>query len=163
MIQGLQDFKPDLSGIESEVRKVIQEEHRRARTAGLDISGDVLIPITNDTVRRRRQLGKGNGPPLAPDGDESRVVTNFLVTTESHGDRLDISVGYIGMPWIEMHAQGGPHLPKRDVIGIQPEAIEKIREIFIEEVRRQVDEILSNPQSTSPGILGRIRAFFGGR
>lgn len=153
-LKGLRDFRPDLSGLRQPITQTIQEEHRRARLAGLDRFGKPLAPLAPSTLKTR----DGNGPPLAPHEAGSRVVNNFVVNVEPTSNGVRIEAGYVGMPWIRYHAQGAGRLPVRDVIGLQPEAELRVERLVLNEIDNQV---LTAMRRRPQGFFGKVRSFFG--
>lgn len=82
----------------------------------------------NLTSAEYRKLG---GPPLAPRGQFSRVITNLTTDTNyevSNDGRvwtafcvwLDV-VSTRGVPFLSAHFRGVGRLPKRDLAGVRPE------------------------------------------
>lgn len=159
-LQALNGFAADFGRIEQQARDIVFEENRVARLAGVDVDDDSLIPITIGTVESRRRRGDGDGPPLAPNRDSSRVIRNFVATSDAAPGRLTVSGGWVGMPWLAAHARGAGHLPVRDVMSsIQPKALARLDTLVAEEADRQVAEALAKPR----GAFARIASFFGRR
>ncbi len=86
----------------------------------------------NLTSREYRRL---SGPPLAPRGVFSRVITNLL-TAYSRTDAKrweafgywDQVVGVDGRPFLHHHFEGGLHLPIRDLRGVRPLGVKYARD-----------------------------------
>lgn len=81
---------------------------------------------------------KLSGPPLAPRGAFSRVITNYQTTPFIDGP---LRFGVIGL-WLDVvnakgrtflshHFNGAGRLPKRDLRGIRPDGRAKLRRAFI--------------------------------
>jgi hypothetical protein len=79
------------------------------------------------------------GPPLAPRGQFSRVITNLKTGFERSSDWLewraygfwDEVVDAKGRPFLHAHFEGLGHLPIRDLRGVRPEGREKARRAAI--------------------------------
>jgi hypothetical protein len=100
---------------------------KRGRLAGVGSYAEHgILPNNNLSSSAYRQL---TGPPLAPRGQFSRVVTNFVTTTfqtETHGDWVVIGT------WKDVMSPTGFHfLPAlfetRDLRGVRPDDLEKMR------------------------------------
>ena len=89
----------------------------------------------NLTPKEYRQL---NGPPLAPRRQFSRVITNYNLApyvTDRYrfgviGAWLDV-VNSKGKPFLRYLFDGTKNTPARDLRGIRPEGMRKIRRAFI--------------------------------
>jgi hypothetical protein len=75
-----------------------------------------------------------DGPPLAPRRQYSRVITNYHQNARQIGQRTWEVVGaWInvlsrkGVPFLRYHFEGAGHLPIRDLRGIRPWGMERIR------------------------------------
>lgn len=84
----------------------------------------------NLTSFEYRRLG---GPPLAPRGGSSRVITNLLTGHGREGDQW-YAVGYWedvvspkGNPFLRYHFTGAGRLPRRDLRGLRPAGQAKAR------------------------------------
>jgi len=103
----------------------------------------------NLTSSEYRLLG---GPPLAPRGKQSRVITNLETTYGPPGGipadgrwfaagAWDQVVSRAGIPFLPFHFRGEGRLPRRDLAGVRPDGVEKARAAMrawaISEVRRQ--------------------------
>jgi hypothetical protein len=85
------------------------------------------------------------GPPLAPRGVFSRVITNFgttIVQLSSHvwevvGGWSEV-VSTKGKSFLKAHFEGSGNLPVRDLRGVRPQGLEKARRALISWLRDQV-------------------------
>lgn len=147
------DFSPLMDAWED----VLHDDNIFGALHGLDGDGVPLAPVTyrpkqvkkvdpailpnnNLTSSHYRSLG---GPPLAPRGLESRIVTNFRTSSArlptsgewvaigAWEDVLDVK----GRPFLRHHFSGSGRLPKRDLRGVRPTAVEKARAATLEYIR----------------------------
>lgn len=146
--------------------QIIDEDNRRGIMAGLDKDGNPMVPVTYrpapygklGRVHRRRQAynpGVGgnlssreyrllDGPPLAPRGMGSRVITNLKTGFGRTGplDMLWEAYGYwddvvdkVGKPFLHYHFDGATgggrsrtvRLPRRDLRGVRPQGRQRAR------------------------------------
>jgi hypothetical protein len=171
----------DASPLATILEGVLREDNRRGVLAGLDGDGNPMTPTKyrRSSVSANPgmtaafgELGPGyarlavgdygqslstkeyqnkSGPPLAPQGERSRVVSNYFTVHERSGDLYTVE-GYWdnifskkGVPFLHAHFVGlhatyfgatgnGRHtvnLPRRDLVGL--------RAWGREEARRQID------------------------
>ena len=87
----------------------------------------------------RREYEQLSGPPLAPRGQFSRVITNLKTdfypspdgkTWTAYGFWLDV-VSTKGRAFLHAHFNGFGRLPRRDLTGVRPEGREKARRAAI--------------------------------
>jgi hypothetical protein len=170
---------PDATPLMVRWMKIIDDDNRRGVLAGLDKDGKPMVPVTYrpapygklGKVRKRGRGGynagvAGNlssreyrlldGPPLAPRGTNSRVITNLKTRYGRTGplDMLWEAIGYWddvvsrkGERFLHYHfdgATGGGRsrtvtLPQRDLRGVRPEgrrkAMEALRAWMIDVIR----------------------------
>jgi hypothetical protein len=139
LLGGLKFDDIDLGPLVPEIARILDDENRRARLAGTDATGGYLIEV-RDVLDPRRG---GNGPPLAPRYEQSRVISNhFVREVESGPGRLVIQAGWSGVPFLAAHAAGSGHLPVRDILGIDPEADEFLTDVLSDYVDMRVRERL---------------------
>ena len=87
--------------------------------------------LGNLTSSEYRLLG---GPPLAPRGQFSRVITNLKTGHGREGANWyamgywDEVVSTKGVPFLRFHFDGRGHLPRRDLRGIRPAGVAKATE-----------------------------------
>jgi hypothetical protein len=126
---------------------IIEADNRQGVMAGIDKDGVPMAPVTyrpKGPPKRhlRRKVGAYNpgvggnlssseyrrlgGPPLAPRGTGSRVITNLLTGHGREGDHW-YALGYWegvvspkGNPFLRYHFTGTAKLPRRDLRGLRP-------------------------------------------
>jgi hypothetical protein len=129
---------------------LMHEDNEESALKGLDGFGFPLIPVTyrpnpnkvkptdytilpynNLTSSHYRTL---DGPPLAPRGAGSRIVTNFRTASAELSDGRWSVVGAwedifspTGIPFLSFHFRGEGYLPIRDLRGLRPSLIEQAR------------------------------------
>jgi hypothetical protein len=134
-----------MDGLVPEVQRIAYDENRKRALAGDDRFGMMMDPIKPATAKWRRKVGKGAGPPLAPDGEGSRSVRTFLVApTVVTENRLELMLAWPQMPWLHAHTVGHGRLPVRDIEGLTPEADLFIGEVFDEYVRLRLEDVLDD-------------------
>jgi hypothetical protein len=129
---------------------IIEADNRQGVMAGIDKDGVPMAPVTyrpKGPPKRhlRRKVGAYNpgvggnlssseyrrlgGPPLAPRGTGSRVITNLLTGYEGPptGAPMWAAIGYWegvvspkGNPFLRYHFTGAGRLPRRDLRGLRP-------------------------------------------
>lgn len=156
-----------------EAAQAVREAHRIERLAGRDADGSPLVRVT---ARVGRYEG-ASGPPLAPFGEASRVLTGFFTNTVRAEDGFTLVAGYRGdvARILGYHRDGksGSGRPvvrdgrlvgfrgirgrttgiRRDVFGIGPAGREGVREVLRAHTNR-LARLLRN-------AAGRAATFFG--
>ncbi len=89
-----------------DVEKIVESDNRRGILAGEDKDGNPLKPVTP-------YPGRGSGPPLAPSGGASRVVSDFDAVAVGSGKTGRIAAAW-NVPWLKYHEK------TRDIVGIRP-------------------------------------------
>jgi hypothetical protein len=144
---------PDATALMVSWMGVIRDDNKKGAAAGLDKDGHPLAPVTYRPVGPGKEpsnrIGKFQplvlanfgslttseyrrlaGPPLAPRGKQSRVVTNLL-TEYGRGSQAGTweAFGYWdqvfsrgGMPFLQYHFHGIGQ-KKRDLTGVRPEGV----------------------------------------
>ena len=149
---------PDATTLMVSWMKTVDDGNRRGVLAGIDARGVAMAPVKYRPVgaplrpdRKRGGFGgfgpgarglhnnltsaeykRLTGPPLAPRGLGSRVITNFMT------DYAKLRVGYWqttswwqdvvstrGVSFLRFHFDGAAHLPRRDLRGIRPDDVKK--------------------------------------
>lgn len=114
---------------------------RRGRFAGAgNYDEHTLLPNNNLTSSAYRRL---TGPPLAPRGQFSRVITNFKTTTfqtETHGNWVVIGT------WDQVMSPSGYHfLPDlfetRNLRGVRPDDLAKMRKTILPWAKLTIREL----------------------
>ena len=158
---------PDLAMLMTRVEALMTEDHTRAVMSGQDKDGNPFTPVTyrngilappkkrnryNRGVGQAKEDADGNlspaeyrrltGPPLAPRGMNSRIITNYATESGRAGDQWfakSFLVGIVsksGFAFMESHFKGAGRLPRRDDRGIRPWGRDEIRKAIRAEVRR---------------------------
>jgi hypothetical protein len=96
----------------------------------------------NLTLREYQHLG---GPPLAPRGRYSRVITNFVTQSGRRYGKWFAEAGWLdivsvkGVPFLHAHLKG-IRVPKRDIAGVRPagraEALAALKKFVARMARR---------------------------
>lgn len=105
---------------------------RRARTGQFAGHGPAAAGLNNNLTPR--EYGRLAGPPLAPRGRFSRVITNLRTQFGRLSATAFQAIGYWdqvvstkGVPFLLAHFEGRGRLPKRDLRGVRPEGVAKAR------------------------------------
>jgi hypothetical protein len=106
----------DIRPIEPELRRIFVEGKRRQLERGVDAQGRQFTPLKPATREHRA----GTGPPLAPQGVNSDIVTRYTVSFQQVADGLVVLAGW-PMAWVKYHVSGTRTLPRRDPSGFRPE------------------------------------------
>ena len=136
------DYLGDLADMDirplAEAAKIVAiEDNARARVAGVDKDGEEMDPLSRkakDGLRRSLRPSElarrgGDGPPLAPRGAGSRIVTDYHVEViPQPGGAVLVQGSWPNLPWLKFHLKGGPIMPRRDVAGITPRGMDEIAE-----------------------------------
>jgi hypothetical protein len=145
--------------------RIIEFDNRDGIMKGLDKDGVPMAPVTyrpRGAPKRhlRRKVGAFNpgaggnltsaeyrrlgGPPLAPRGAGSRVITNLLTGYGREGDQW-YALGYWegvvspkGYAFLKDHFNGAGRLPRRDLRGLRPAGQAKARTALVAWGRDQV-------------------------
>lgn len=119
--------KPDIRPLLETIALRLASGSRRDRVAGMGLNRP-LDDIRESTVRRRRQRGRGQGPPLLPDdsGSFAELTTEIQQTRENAG----IVVGSYPLAdlFIKYLQDGTPDMEPRDPIFISNETRSEIQE-----------------------------------
>jgi hypothetical protein len=165
---------PDMTPLLERLVTVMFDENRKARLAKIDKYGKELEPIVEATVKRRRRAGKGDGPPLIPDREGSRLIADASVTAGMTGpDSAQVILCWpTTEPWLVTHRtvcnsrngvrfKSGAERPIRDVVGMHAEWVEEVEKAVEEEVVRMfgVDAVVGvkgggEPAGFFEGMLG---------
>lgn len=120
----------DLRPVEPQLRRIFVEGKRDQLTRGVDAQGRAFEPIKPATREHRA----GSGPPLAPQGVNSDIVTRYTVQLQQVANGLAVVAGW-PMAWVKYHVSGGRRLPRRDPSGFRPqdkaEAMRRIRDYIM--------------------------------
>jgi hypothetical protein len=126
----------------AEWETILSDDNTRSAMAGIDGKGNPLQPVTYrpKSVRRidYKLLSNNNltsshyrslaGPPLAPRGMQSRIVTNYRTASAELSDGRWTAIGAWedvlstkGVSFLRYHFTGSGALPVRDLRGIRPD------------------------------------------
>lgn len=114
------------------IAQAVEDGNRRDRLAGVDRFGRRLTSLRSP--RKGEYRGK-TGPPLAPSGASSRVVTNFRADARRRGGQWRIIAGWVGIlsdrgvPFLGFHLVGAGRNPIRDIAGISPRTWVDLRKV----------------------------------
>lgn len=128
----------DKAAILDELRIELVRINQADRLRGVDRYGRPLVPVKSQKGRR------GNGPPLAPRGVLSRVVTNYRVEWTLAPGKVTINAGWTpilstrGIDFLKFHLRGNRTLPKRDIAGITPQGQRKVGAMLVEWIRESL-------------------------
>lgn len=125
-------YRPEGKGETASPRQKNNAKGRRGAFSGF---GPAAAGLHNNlTSAEYRKL---KGPPLAPRGAFSRVVTNYITTPIVYGPlRFGVVGAWLnvvdakGWTFLHHHFNGDGRLPKRDLAGIRPEGVKKLKTAF---------------------------------
>lgn len=143
----------DFTPLMDQWRTILEEDNRDSALAGLDGYGNPMIGVTyrpdpmagtrkpiDYSIQPNDNLTSGHyrtldGPPLAPQGLESRIVTRFGTEWISPAPNEWVTLGtwqdvvsIDGVPFLQAHFQGLNGLPERDLAHVRPKALERARD-----------------------------------
>jgi hypothetical protein len=125
----------DLTPLREPVRQILVDGNRERSLAGTDPQGRSFAALAASTLRRRR----GTGPPLAPRGAQSRVVTAYEVDVLAGAGRLSFTGSWPSLPWMEYHHSGTARMPARNPYGFRQQDLDEVRALLVRHVVRGVD------------------------
>jgi hypothetical protein len=129
----IDDALNDLSALAPELSAIMVSDNAEARSAGLDQRSIPFITLAPSTQKRRERQGR-LGPPLAPDGPSSPIITDYTVeVVENVPGRLTLRGHWPNTPWVVYHQDNADErtkLPIRDPSGITPGGQEKVGEVW---------------------------------
>ena len=140
------------------VLTLVEKDAELAR--GLDVYGDKLVPIAESTRRNRRSwTGKAdpNAPPLTPAYRASR--TRVLLDGRAGRNKAEFfwrADPVSGRPWgrvLGYHREGAGYLPERDVIGLSPKSLARIKAAALKAWER-IRKGEAAPKKTD--VIGRL-------
>lgn len=112
---------------------LIKQGNADDRLRGVDRYGRPLVPLKS--ARKGRYKG-ATGPPLAPFGSSSRVVSRFVTRRGRRGGDRFVEAGWSdvlskqGRPFLQFHIRGSSPMPRRDIAGLSPQTWARIRDAF---------------------------------
>lgn len=95
--------------------------------AGTDRYGQSMPP-TQRQLDPKLSARLGGGNPLVPMDAGSRAIDTFNVTTEKQGDVLAVIGQWSNAPFIKYHKGPSGNRPERNIVGIRPETMERIKD-----------------------------------
>jgi hypothetical protein len=101
--------------LESDLADLLERGKAEQLLSGHDATGHPFAPLAPSTLKRR----PGTGPPLAPRGASSAIITQYVVTVSAAAGRLIASAGWPSLSWVRYHITGGPRLPQRNPSGFR--------------------------------------------
>lgn len=116
----------DLTPIQNDVRQILVNGNRERALAGTNAQGVPFASLAPSTLKHRR----GKGPPQAPRGAGSQIVTGYVVQVTAGPGELRIIASWPDLPWIPYHVDGTPHMPARNPMGYRQQDLEKIRALM---------------------------------
>jgi hypothetical protein len=121
----------DLRPLATRIAEIMVDQNRDARSGGLDQFGDRFTDLRESTMKRRIRQGR-LGPPLAPDGATSDIITEFRAEPMvRHPDDITIVGHWPGIHWVGTHTKVGPHgRAVRDAVGMTPISRERAIDAF---------------------------------
>lgn len=122
-IKGARSASADLGQLMPDLERIAWQSNRDGLLAGTDRDGVPMAPLAASTLRYR----KGDGPPLVPRRNQSRMIANYRVTSFRRPDGNWVILGAWqnvlskkGVPFIPFHADGTRRMPRRDPVGVRP-------------------------------------------
>src|SRR4051812_17458551 len=85
----------DLSPLGEPVRRALWEGNKERALAGETAQGAKFAAVKASTQKTRG----GSGPPLAPRGAASRIVTGYVVSVVAAVGRLTFTGSWPDLPW----------------------------------------------------------------
>lgn len=143
---------PDATELMETWERILVEDNRAGVLSGLDADGLPLVPTkyrTSQPIPTKPRSGgmqgvasgtaktstsanlssskyrKLTGPPLAPRGEESRTIANFVTSYIRSGTRWiaiavwDSVISKTGIPFLKYHFDGSGNNPRRNLAGIR--------------------------------------------
>lgn len=134
----------DLKPMADIAEQVMARQNEEGALMGIDQYGNTYDELAESTWRTR----KGSGPPLAPQGASSRIITEFRTHQEPGFDEITVKGGWPGLPWIRFHKTGAPknNMPERDPIGMRPHGWQQL----MVEFHNWVERTLKGDGGSSP-------------
>lgn len=120
----------NLAPLASPVITVLRTGNRDRALAGTDAAGTSYAPLAPATLKRR----KGTGPPQAPQGEASRIVTAQTWESDASPGELRLTGSWPSLAWLIYHVQGTSRMPARDPVGFRPQDIKTAKTLLREYV-----------------------------
>ena len=123
----------DLTPLREPIRRILWEGNRDRALAGTDAEGRAFAPLAASTLKHR----DGSGPPQAPHGAGSRVVTDYVVDVQAGPGRLSFTGSWPGLAWMIYHIRGTRRMPRRDPLGFTRSTLDRARTLLREHVMKK--------------------------
>lgn len=125
----------DLAPLAARIREIMVADNARARAEGHDDQDRPFAPLRGGrplSPSEVRQRG-GAGPPLAPRGAASRIISGFEVELVPLDSGSVLARGsWPSFPELQYHVQGAGRLPVRDPIGLTPRGRAEVEAVVAE-------------------------------
>lgn len=124
MLRGLRDA--DTMKLGQDVARILKEENERNIMAGINADGSETADLKESTIKRGRG---GFGPPRAPRGRASRIVTMFEVAVARSGEHeVVVRAGWPGFGAARFMQEGTRHMVARPPAGLTPSTRAQLEE-----------------------------------
>lgn len=135
----------DLEPMAKVAEEVMIRQNEEGALMGIDQYGNTYDALAKSTWKTR----PGSGPPLAPQGVASRVVSDFTTDLEHGFDEITVRGRWPNCPWMRFHKTGAPknNMPERDPIGIRPHGWQQLAVEF----HNWIQKVLSGEGSAAVG------------
>ncbi len=100
------------------IKDVLVRGKRETLLAGRSATGEPFAALRPSTLASGR---RGAGGPLVPDGEASRLITGYVVTTTAEPTKIVVAAGWPGLDWVRYHATGTSRMARRDPTGFRAE------------------------------------------
>ena len=118
------------------IDQIVKESNDRKLSQSIDKDGKPLAPLAASTLKRRR----GPGGPLDPPRSSFRL--RFKTRWDTNAAGRWIFVAWYDFPHAVYHATGTKTLPRRDLMGLDPQGKREVQ-AALDEYRRRVARSLS--------------------
>ena len=132
-LSGIEDSR-EYQDFRSNLRRTVLDGHRRMVLAGKNAAGQDLAKLAPSTLKGR----KGSGPPTAPRGASSRIITQYRADFSQQGRDWVLSRSWFGFAAAKFLTWGARRttrkgnawaLPARNTSGIDAATHAEIRKL----------------------------------
>lgn len=115
-------------------------------------------PLANLTTREYK---KQSGPPLAPRGMASRIISNYAIEAVQNENILGVEgrwyevVDKKGRSFLPYHFNGGKHLPMRNMVGLRRWGKQRARR----DLREWINDLMTDAQAAYFTLAGHNPEF----
>lgn len=161
--QALSLQSPAFRAASDAVVRELDEINAAQRLAGLDKNGRPLAPVkyrpvkgaggkSSKGVRRRKGSARSNygnlsgseyrklsGPPLAPRGRASRVISNYFAEASIENGKWSVEAGWKDIKDADgkdFFPGQGPNQPNREIAALSPAALKRLQHVALEAIRK---------------------------